>query len=107
MRRSMVVLLFLILLTIPLYSQQSSAASSDSTISFTAREWADFEAQVQAELERTALEAAEEAVKPHLVYEATLKDDLATEVCRKKAWRAAGIAGWILAIIASAVAVLK
>lgn len=67
MRRLTVALLFLILLTIPLYSQQSSEASSGSTISFTSAEWAAFEAQVQAELERTALEAAEEAVKPYIL----------------------------------------
>ena len=63
--RRMMVFLLLTLLAIPMYSQQSSAASSDYTICFTESEWAEFEAEAQKILEETALEAAREAVKPY------------------------------------------
>jgi hypothetical protein len=103
----MAVLLFLILLTLPGWSQQSSEASSAYTRYFTEQEWAALEVEILAELERTALEAAEEAVEPHIRYEAELEAELAAETCRKKAWRATGIAALIAALIATLVAVLR
>ncbi|MDD5375742.1 hypothetical protein [Acidithiobacillus sp.] len=74
MRR--LVVLLLILLVIPVSSQRLSAAENEWPICFDESSWADLERQVQEELRATALEAAEEAVKPHLAYEAELKAKL-------------------------------
>ncbi|MDD5547162.1 MAG: hypothetical protein PHO67_08435 [Candidatus Omnitrophica bacterium] len=71
-----VIILLLILLTTPVFSQQSSGEENGWPICFDESSWADLERQVQEELAATALEAAEEAVKPHLAYEAELQAKL-------------------------------
>jgi len=81
-------ILFLLLLGTTLaYSQPSNAASSESKICFSVEAWAEFEAEVTAELERTALEAADEAVAPHLIYEADLQKKLDTITRQNTIWK--------------------
>lgn len=114
MRRRMVVL-FLLLLTIPMFAQQSRVDEIVSSIE--PQKWYLGSAvqdamrdllMIQAEeQDQTSLETAEEAVKPHLIYETQLQEDLAAEKFRKKAWRAVGVAGIIAAIIATIVAVSR
>jgi len=71
MRRLLILLLLLGM--IPLFAQSSREASSEYVRSFTQSEWAAFESQLQEVMEETALEAAETAVAPHLIYEAKLQ----------------------------------
>jgi hypothetical protein len=71
MKRALSVMLFL-LITFGIWSQKKPG----DDIVFTTKEWADFEAEIAAELERTALEAAEEAVKQHLIYEQKLVQEI-------------------------------
>lgn len=104
MRRLM---LLLLLVTTPLCAQQSSEESSESMICLSASEWEDMEARVLEEVQRTALEAAEEAVKPHLAYEAELKEKIESKEKEVIVWRNVAMAGWIAAIIAALIAVFR
>ena len=81
-------ILFLLLLGTTLaYSQPSSAASSESKICYTPSEFAALEAEIQKIIEETALEAADEAVKPHLIYEADLQKKLDTITRQNTIWK--------------------
>ncbi len=91
--RRLTALLLLTLLTFPAWSQSSSEASNGSPICFTTTEYAKFQAEVQAEFERTALEAAEEAVKPHLQFEADLQREIASVIRERNVWRTVAIGG--------------
>lgn len=81
------VLAFLILSTTLGFSQQSSGDGSGSTICLSESEWNEMEAAVQEELRRTALEAAEDAVKPHLILEADLNATIARQAKQLSFWK--------------------
>jgi hypothetical protein len=102
------ILIFLLILCSSLaYSQSSPRLAPAYTHCFTDADWAAFEEEIWQEEQASMLEAADEAVKPHLVYEATLKADLAKQERSTKTWRAVGIAGIIATLIASLVAALR
>lgn len=118
MRRSMVVLLYLILPMTLLSAQSLSAPASDSTTSSTSTElrdfarehpeaWAALEEEIAQEEQAMMLEAANTAVKLHIVYEATLKDDISKQERKTKTWRAVGISGWFIALALTIIALLK
>lgn len=94
-------LFLLLLLTTPLWSQQLSEAKQEWPIYFTESAWADLEAQIQAELELTARDAAKAAVAPYLVIEADLRSALAkstreVRIYKIGMWSAVGVASGAL-----------
>jgi len=99
------VVLCLLLLVAPLlWTQQSSEVKSEWPICFNESEWAAFEADILAEMETTALDAANAAVIPHVKYEAELVKQIDTLKVQKQWWRigtftvgglAVGLALWM------------
>jgi hypothetical protein len=100
---------FLVLLQATLaFAQQSTPVKSESQICFSAAEFADFEVEIQAELERTAMAAAEAAVKPHVEYETKLQAEVKAITLARDWWRIGTFSALVLGIFGvTVVAVLR
>ena len=101
------VVLLLLLTALPGWTQQSKPAENEWPICFTESAWADLEAQIQAELELTARDAAKAAVAPYLEYEVKLEGEVKRLTENRNWWRTMALVGAGATALVSALFILN